>query len=119
MGIGRLVHPHDGKLLRGLYSFNENFSGSNGHLRRLCEFTNQWIKTTDGKWTELLTAQFTHDPTGGTDRRDFGAGITQDGRFYLSNGGFIGEPVKQHDSFTRPATGHPPTDIVLPEERGK
>ncbi|HZK82201.1 MAG TPA: DUF3472 domain-containing protein, partial [Humisphaera sp.] len=27
--------PHDGKLLRGLYSFNEDFGGANGHLRRL------------------------------------------------------------------------------------
>jgi hypothetical protein len=104
----------DGKLLRGLYSFNENFGGANGHLRRLCEFGNQWIKTTDGKWSELLTAHFTHDPTGENDRRDFGAGVTKEGRFYLSNGGFIAEAVKQNDIFARPATGVPPGDIVLP-----
>ncbi|MDB5293746.1 MAG: hypothetical protein JWL69_4987 [Phycisphaerales bacterium] len=106
--------PHDGKLLRDLYSFDENFSGENGHLRRLCEFGRQWVKTVDGKWTELTAAQFTHDPTGKTDRRDYGAGVTNEGRFYLSTGGFIAEPIKAGETFTRPASAGPPTDIVLP-----
>jgi hypothetical protein len=106
--------PHDGKLLRGLYSFSENFGGSNGDLQRLCEYANQWIKTPDGKWIELTTAQFTHDSTGGKDRRDFGAGITKDGHFYLSNGGFYSEPVKYGDVFTRPSGGQAPADIVRP-----
>jgi hypothetical protein len=106
--------PHDGKLLRGLYSFSENFGGSNGDLQRLCEYANQWIKTPDGKWIELTTAQFTHDPTGGKDRRDFGAGVTKDGRFYLCNGGFHAEPIKYGDAFTRPSGGQAPADIVLP-----
>lgn len=106
--------PRDGKLLRGLYSFNENFGGNNGHLQRKCEFGNQWIKTTDDKWIELTTASFTHDGTGGKDRRDFGAGLTPDGRFYLSNGGFVADAIKYGNQFTRPATGKPPTDIVIP-----
>jgi hypothetical protein len=106
--------PHDGKLLRDLYSFNENFGGGNGYLQRLCEFGNQWIKTPQDKWIELTTAHFTHDATGGKDRLDFGAGVTKDGRFYLSNGGFHAEPVKSGDAFTRPVTGKPPTDITLP-----
>ncbi|MFI5382004.1 MAG: DUF3472 domain-containing protein [Tepidisphaerales bacterium] len=105
--------PRDGKYLHGLYSFNENFGGANGHLRRLCEFGNQWIKTKEGKWMELTTAAFTHDGTGGKDRRDFGAGVTKEGRFYLSNGGFVAEAIKYRDKFTRPATGKPP-EIVLP-----
>ncbi|HEY2574288.1 MAG TPA: DUF3472 domain-containing protein, partial [Verrucomicrobiaceae bacterium] len=84
--------PHDGKLLRGLYSFNEDFDGANGHLQRLCEFGNQWIESKDGRWTELTTAHFTHDATGNQDRHDFGSGVTPDGRFFLSNGGFIANP---------------------------
>jgi hypothetical protein len=106
--------PRDGKLLRGLYSFVEDFNGNTGHLRRLCEFGNQWIKTPAGQWVELTTAHFTHDATGGRDRRDFAAGITPEGRFYLSNGGFIAESIKYGDKFTRPAGGKPPVDIVLP-----
>jgi hypothetical protein len=105
--------PRDGTYLHGLYSFNENFGGANGHLRRLCEFGNQWIKTKEGKWIELITAGFTHDGTGGKDRRDYGAGVTKDGRFYLANGGFVAEAIKYGDRFARPATGQPP-EIVLP-----
>ena len=105
--------PHDGKTLHGLYSFSENFGGSNGHLRRLVEYGNQWIKTTDDKWIELTTAKFTHDSTGGKDRRDFGAGLAADGNFYLSNGGFVADAIKYGDAFTRKPTGKPP-EIKLP-----
>jgi hypothetical protein len=106
--------PRDGKLLRGLYSFVEDFNGNTGHLRRLCEFGNQWIKTPADQWIELTTAGFTHDGTGGRDRRDFGAGVTPEHRFYLSNGGFIAEPIKYGDKFTRPAGDKPPKYIDLP-----
>lgn len=106
--------PRDGKLLHGLYSFNEDFDGANGHLRRLCEFGNQWIKTKEGQWRELTTAGFSHDATGGNDRRDFGAGVTKAGRFYLSNGGFIAEPLKKGDMMHRPSGGKAPADVNLP-----
>lgn len=105
--IASFKAPKDGKHLRGLYSFNENFIGSNGQLRRLAEFANQWIRTTDGKWHELLTARFTHDPTGKNDRHDYGAGLV-DGRFYLSNGGFVADPIKYGQDFKRPGGGRPP-----------
>jgi hypothetical protein len=105
--------PKDGDTLRGLYSFNENFGGANGQLRRLAEFGNQWIKTQEGQWIELTTARFTHDPTGKESRKDYGAGVTH-GRFYLSNGGFIAEPIQFGDQIHRPATRKPPTDIILP-----
>lgn len=105
--------PKDGDTLRGLYSFNENFGGANGQLRRLAEFGNQWIRTEGGQWLELTNARFTHDPTGKADRLDYGAGVTH-GRFYLSNGGFIAEPIHYGDPIHRPATRKPPTDITLP-----
>jgi hypothetical protein len=105
--------PNDGGWLKGLYSFNENFGGANGQKRRLSEFGNQWIKTSDGTWSELTTAHFTHDATGGKDRLDYAAGAVQD-RFYLSNGGFVAEPIKSGDKIQRPATGKPPADIELP-----
>lgn len=104
--IASFKAPKDGKHLRGLYSFNENFIGSNGQLRRLAEFANQWIRT-DGKWQELLTARFTHDPTGKNDRHDYGAGVI-DGRFYLSNGGFIADPIKYGQDFKRTGGEKPP-----------
>lgn len=105
--IASFKAPKDGKHLRGLYSFNENFIGSNGQLRRLAEFANQWIRTTDGKWQELLTARFSHDPTGKNDRHDYGAGLI-DGRFYLSNGGFVADDIKYGQEFKRPGGAKPP-----------
>lgn len=108
--------PKDGNTLRGLYSFNENFGGANGQLRRLAEFGNQWVRTTDGKWIELTSARFTHDPTGRKNRKDYGAGAKQ-GRFYLSNGGFIAEPIHYGDIVRRSAGNKPPADIpttILP-----
>lgn len=108
--ISRFRAPKDGGYLRGLYSFNENFGGANGQLRRLAEFGNQWVRLSDGTWQELTTARFTHDPTGKEDRKDYGAGL-KEGRFYLSNGGFVGDSVKYGDTFQRPGTQKPPADI--------
>ena len=102
--------PKDGGYLRGLYSFNENFGGANGELRRLAEFGNQWVMTQDGKWQELTTARFTHDPTGKENRKDYGAGVVKD-RFYLSNGGFVAEPIEYGNLLHRSTAAHPPTDI--------
>ena len=102
--------PHDGAYLHGLYSFNEDFVGDNGYLRRKALFGNQWILTADGQWHEQTVAAFSHDPTGRRDRLDRFMGV-EDGQFFLSNGGFIDGSTKFGTKFTRPATGQPPTDI--------
>jgi hypothetical protein len=104
--------PKDGGYLHHLYSFNENFGGSNGELRRKALFGNQWFHTTDGQWHEQTTATFSHDPAGKSDRLDRFMGV-EDGQFFLSNGGFIPGFTKYGELFTRPATGRPPTDFTL------
>lgn len=109
--------PKDGGYLHGLYSFSENFGGSNGHLRRKALYGNQWLQSNDGQWIELTTASFSHDPTGKSDRLDRFMGI-EDGQFFLSQGGFIPGFTKFGDKFTRPATGKPP-EIVLPPLRAE
>ena len=103
--------PKDGGYLHGLYSFNENFGGSNGELRRKALFGNQWFHTTDGQWHEQTTATFSHDPTGKADRLDRFMGV-EDGQFFLSNGGFIPGFTKYGELFTRPATRRPPLDFA-------
>ncbi|HVR83036.1 MAG TPA: DUF3472 domain-containing protein [Planctomycetota bacterium] len=103
--------PKDGKHLRGLYSFNENFAGQNGQLRRLAEFGPGWIRSTQDRWLELLEARFSHDPTGAKDRFDYAAGVSG-GHFYLSSGGGVAEPVQKEDRFERPATRMPPDDAL-------
>jgi len=87
--------PRDGKQPRGLYSFVENFGGANGQLRRVCQFHNQWVRTTDGKWLPLLQARFTHDGHGRSQRLDRSAGVLGD-RFYLANGGFVDDHTPGH-----------------------
>ena len=105
--------PKDGRFLRGLYSFSENFGGSNGHLLRKARFGNQWIQTRDGKWTELLTARFSHDGTGKASRLDRFMGV-EHGEFFLSHGGFVAGFTKSGETFTRPAQGKAPA-LELPK----
>ncbi len=112
--IARFRAPKDGKYLDGLYSFNENFGGANGQLRRLAEFGNQWVRTKEGIWIDLQEARFTHDPHGRTERKDYDAGVKQ-GRFYLSNGGFVEGGVKYRDTLKRPASHNPMEGQPLPD----
>lgn len=117
--IASFKAPRDGKQPRGLYSFIENFGGANGQLRRVCEFGNQWVRTTERKWLPLLQARFTHDGHGRSQRLDRSAGILGD-RFYLANGGFVddqtpGHVTKAYSLLTRkPGKGVHPADAALP-----
>ena len=103
--------PKDGGYLRGLYSFCENFGGSNGQLRRKALYGNQWFRTAGGPWQEQTAATFSHDPTGKKDRLDRFMGV-EDGQFFLSTGGYIPGSTKYGAPFTRPATGQPPEGEV-------
>jgi hypothetical protein len=100
--------PKDGKLLRGLYSFSENFNGANGHLQRKALYGPQWIRTADGKWSEITEASFSHDGTGKAARLDRFMGV-EGGRFFLSQGGFVPGFTKFGEKFTRPASKTAPT----------
>ncbi|HQX53298.1 MAG TPA: DUF3472 domain-containing protein [Planctomycetaceae bacterium] len=101
--------PKEGGRLRGLYSFSENFGGSNGHLLRKALYGNQWIRNPAGEWTELTTARFSHDATGKSDRLDRFMGV-EDGEFFLSHGGFTKGFTEYGTAFDRPATGKAPQD---------
>lgn len=113
MLIASFRAPKDGQYLRGLHSFSENFNGNNGHLRRKALYGPQWIATDDGKWTELTEAKFSHDATGKKDRLDRFMGV-ENGRFFLSQGGFIEGVTKFGDPFTRPATSVAPDFKLVP-----
>ena len=105
--------PGAGHYLDGLYSFVENFWGTNGDLQRKTYFANQWIVTNKGEWIELTKAKFSYDATGHAhDRIDYSAGI-EGNNFYLSNGGFIKSNINYGDMIDRSASGKRP-DITLP-----
>ena len=86
--------------------------GNNGHLRRKALFGNQWIQLGDDSWHELTTASFSHDVTGKADRLDRFMGV-EDGKFFLSHGGFAPGFTTMGTAFTRPAGAKPPT-VVIP-----
>lgn len=105
--------PREGGGLKRPHSFSENFWGSSGHLVRKARYGNQWIRRATGEWEELTTATFSHDPTGKTARLDRFMGV-EDGRFFLSHGGFIEGFTPYGEKFSRPPVGQPPRDLPLP-----
>jgi len=105
--------PKDGKGLRRLYSFSEDFGGATGHLVRKARYGPQWITLADGSWRELTEATFTHDATGKANRLDRFMGV-EDGRFFLQHGGFVPGVTASGTSFTRPSSGAPPR-VELPK----
>ena len=105
--------PKEGGLLKGLHSFSENFGGGNGHLPRKALYGNQWVRSPNQQWTEVITATFSHDPTGRTARFDRFMGV-ENGQFFLSHGGFTDGFSTYGEKFVREATGKPPTDLELP-----
>jgi FKBP-type peptidyl-prolyl cis-trans isomerase len=107
--IAAFKAPKDGKWLRNLYSFNENFVGVNGQLQRKALFGNQWIQRENGSWQELTNASFSYDATGKAgDRIDYGAAV-KEGQFYLWNGGFETATAVYGQVFTRPSLQKRPT----------
>jgi len=101
--IASFLAPKDGKNLRNLYSFSENFVGINGQLERKVLFGNQWIQNgANGQWQELTEARFSYDVTGKMgDRIDYGASVTPAGAFELWHGGFKNATANYGQSFTR------------------
>lgn len=100
--------PHDGKPLRNLYSFNENFVGLNGQLERKAFFGNQWVQRGNGSWKEITQSSFSYDATGKAgDRIDYGGGV-DNGKFYLRNGGFHKANAAYGELFTRPSNNTRP-----------
>lgn len=102
--------PKDGRYLRGLYSFSENFGGDTGHFQRKALFGNQWILLKNGEWRELTTATFSHDNAGKEVRLDRFMGL-EDGQFFLAHGGFRPGFTEYGKAFTRPATGRKPEGV--------
>jgi len=113
--IAKFRAPHDGNYLSGLYSFNENFWGTNGNRQFAAEFGSAWIKPAGKDWVQLPNAKLTCDPTGHNDRFDYTAmpGKTK-GTILLTNGGAVSGPAKAGAIITASgATGQPP---ALPKD---
>ncbi len=106
--IAAFKAPKDGKPLRKLYSFVENFWGTNGQLSRQAYFGNQWIRKENGEWKEVTGSTFSYDATGKAGDRIDQGGAAEGNRFYLWNGGFKHSDTRFNDAFTRTETGEKP-----------
>ena len=104
--------PKDGKHLRDLYSFSEDFVGANGQKWRESLFGNGWVGLKDGTWTPLTKAVFTTDGHGKTERWDYDAYV-RDGRFHLRHGGFVSGSAKYGDTLETVKVPRRP-DLRLP-----
>ncbi len=109
--IAEIRRPGMKSWYRGSYSFSENFGPHNGFVTRSVDFPNQWMRTSDGKWHEILQARVTADGCGsGGLRTDFYGGV-RDGHFYLQNIGYIDTKINSGTLFSRPASGKTAPEI--------
>ena len=96
--------PKTDKHLTGLHSFLENFADSEGYRGRRGYHGNMWARDTAGEWHEITRARFTGDDIANRRyRRDLAGGVTEDGRFFLRNGGFFDDIVGIGGRFERPS----------------
>ncbi|MBG6234954.1 hypothetical protein IWX76_001522 [Pedobacter sp. CAN_A7] len=108
MLIASFSRPDTRTYLKRLHSFLENFVPDQGHVERQVEFTNQWVRSSAGKWIELHKARFTGDNTARKKyRMDYGGGIHQNS-FYLRNCGFFNDYTELGQVFERPLSGQAP-----------
>ena len=98
-----LVRPH---------SFLENFHDTAGHLTRMAYYGNAWAYTADGRWLAPERIRLTGDNTARKGwRLDYDGGFTEDGRFYLKNGGFFDRHGQLDSIFIRDTSVLTPPDF--------
>jgi hypothetical protein len=103
----------DGTLLKGYYSFVEDFRRNkiSATKERRASFGNGWVKTAKGDWAPLDKARFTADAN---PVLNIDAGATG-GRYFLATGGDIeNKTTKLKDTITRDAeksNAKPPADL--------
>lgn len=105
--IASFARPKTQKHLTRFHSFLENFQPSTGHISRMANYSNVWVRSVGGKWTQCTTAKFSMDATGrGRHRLDFAGGV-EGNAFYLKNCGFFNAPAPA-SVLNRASSGQPP-----------
>lgn len=102
-----------GKLLRGLYSFVEDFrrdTHSVGDVRR-ARFEGGWVRLAGGQWQALEQARFTASRAEWEARDNIDAG-TDAGGFFLATGGATTRHAELSQALPKvTASGKPPADL--------
>ena len=102
--VARFRRPKTNTSLVGFHSFLENFDPTRGHLERLGQHGNIWVRDTEERWHESTIANFSVDPTGKERHRLDYAGGADGGKFFLRNGGFFDESIAPGSAFQRTST---------------
>ena len=109
--VASFRRPKTSTWYTGAHSFLENFSPVMGYLNRKAYYTNQWARTTDGRWIPIKKARFTCDSTGSQKMRLDYTGGTEGDCFFLSMGGFFDEYTKAGTYFELESTTREIPDI--------
>jgi hypothetical protein len=102
-----------GKLLRGLYSFVEDFrrDGRSVDDLRQARFFGGWVKTKAGEWQPLTSARFTASRAAWEARDNINAGVGPAG-FFLATGGETRRECELNATLAAVgASGKPPVDL--------
>lgn len=101
--------PKISTYLTSFHGFLENFEVENGYMARKALWSNQWVRLTNGTWSEVTEFRFSVDATGKKKQRmDFEGGV-ENGQFFLKNGGFFESNVSPNTKFTKQAKGVQPS----------
>jgi hypothetical protein len=96
---GTIMSPYNGKYLSAFSSFLENNDRSTGYLFRKARYANQWVKSAEDGWEELLSVGVYHDNRFGVNRTD--RGVYPDGNGYVVwSGGYLPENGRVGRDFT-------------------
>ncbi|MGV3559950.1 DUF3472 domain-containing protein [Larkinella arboricola] len=100
--IASFRRPKTTTYLKSPHSFLENFIPNTGNLARQVAFGNQWIRSKEGVWHELVGARFTGDATARNGfRQDYAGGLLPNNQFFLKNCGFFDDSVPLNTELTR------------------
>ncbi|GAB3932164.1 DUF3472 domain-containing protein [Larkinella terrae] len=101
--IASFKRPKTTTYLKSFHSFLENFMPNTGNTTRQVTFGNQWVRSKEGNWQEIVNAKFTGDATARAGfRQDYAGGLNaNEKQFFLKNCGFFDDNVLLNTDFTR------------------
>ncbi|MDP2560748.1 DUF3472 domain-containing protein [Psychrobium sp. 1_MG-2023] len=111
--IAKFRRPQTSTYIKRPHSFLENFLTEMGNQERAAQYTNQWLRDTEGQWHELTKATFTYDATARKrSRLDYQGGVVGN-EFFLRNGGFFTGNTELGTQLERPSNNA--LSITLPQ----
>lgn len=100
--IASFKRPKTTTYVKSPHSFLENFIPNTGNQSRQVAFGNQWVRSKEGSWQELVSAKFTGDGTARAGfRQDYAGGLLPTNGFFLKNCGFFDHSVPLNTEYTR------------------